>query len=304
MNNINTKYRLCIGTPMFNAEPYLMKLLDSVGNIDIDWIIYLDGCTDNTLATLTELSLNYDKVRFHIIYSEVNRNLTYGRNIISDKFVTEVSKSGATHLVMLDADDWMNVGWHDKIIHWLDYVSLKYPDPIRDPYCCFKYWNERRMEGECEFYTKLNTNYHLHAIQNQYPDGGVDILHVIPTQYLIEVKEVDGNYYHVVESETWTPDMHNFHMYTEYPVSFIADLVATIGAPAGNMSDSYYNNIVTKYARGQYEEIRMIMNTYGSKGVSGYGWDRIPSHRYRWMAKCLVRMIENGTLVFSGKKWD
>lgn len=299
------KFKLCIGTPIYNGENYLEKLLSSVGNIDIDWIIYLDGCKDNTSQKLSELIHYYPKVRFHVIENRHNMNLTYGRNTISHKFVTGPEVEDCTHLVFLDADDWFNVGWYDTIMHWLEFVTLKFPEDPRHPYCCFKYWNERTNQGECEFYTKLHTKYHFHPSQCQYPGGGVDVLHVIPRQYLVEVKEIDGNYYHVVEGESWTPDTHNFHMYTEYPVSFIGDLVATVGCPSGNMSDTYYDNVVTKYARGQYEEIALIMNTYGSgPGVAGYSWDRIPSHRYRWMAKNLVRMVENGTLVFSGKKWD
>jgi hypothetical protein len=205
-------------------------------------------------------------------------------------------------MVFIDADDYFNPGWYTTIIYWLNKIDSLFN--AESPYLCFKYYDSRRNQDECQIWTKLHTTYKAHHCRCQYPDGGIDLLHVIPRDYLIQVKKWDGNYYHVVKDEKWTPDTYNFMMYKEYPCSFIGDIVASLGTLDNpNMSDSYYNNIVTKFAKGQVDEIIEFLAKYGEHEL-GSDWTMVPGFRWRWYLKCLVRMIQNGTLVFSGKKWD
>lgn len=306
-------YNLCIATPMYNAAKYVDRLAKSISeglneysrfqdDEEITWYIYNDGSTDDTESEVEKAIKRYHNL--NIVYSSGrNRGLTFGRNFLSEKFVNAGVYS---HMIFIDADDYFNPGWLDTICYWLLKVHRLFPDE-KPPYLCFKYWNDRDLRDECQIYTKLNTRYKAHAAQCQYENGGFDVLHVIPRDYLIEVKELDGNYYHVCKGEKWTPDCHNFLKYTDYPASFISDMVASLGSNDGNMSDSYYNNVVTKYAKGQVDEIMMFLDTYGranSESKLGFDLKRVPWFRWRWYLKCLVRMIQNGTLVFSDKKWD
>lgn len=294
MNN----YKLLIGTPVYNAEDTIERLYKSINQYPVTWFIYNDGSTDRSIDIIRSLrSGKGNKVEVFYV-SGSNRGLTYGRNFISEKFVNTFTDH--THLVFIDSDDYFNPGWYDRIIDWLNKLD-SYKPKVKEHYLCFKYWNEGKLQDENQFYTKLFTDVHDHMYKCQYSNGGVDILHVIPRQYLKEVKEYDGNYYHVIEDEKWSPDMYNFLSYKDYPVSFISDPVATIGGHEGNMSETYYNNIVTKYGKGQIDEILMYMDKYCDNGAD---WTRVPIHRYRWMCKCLCRMIKNGTLIESGKKWE
>lgn len=294
-------YKLCIATPMYNAEKYLERIVPTIGS-GVTWLVRNDGSTDGTQEKLQTLCKQYN-IDLKL-WSGENRGLTYGRNFLSDQFVNNPELQEFTHMVFIDADDYFAPGWEKSIHFWLEKVTNLFPNE-KTPYLCFKYWNERRTEDECQIYTKLNTEYKAHPAICQYPGGGFDLLHVIPREYLIEVKEFDGNYYHVVKDEKWTPDCHNFMSYTAYKASFISDIVAILGTNEGNMSDTYFDNIVTKYAKGQLDEALMFMDIYGTTdNPIGCHWYKVPAFRWRWYLQCLTRMIKNGTLVPSGKKWD
>lgn len=304
---MKSNFKLLIATPMYNAEKYVYRLAKSMRSEtrdeSITWLVRLDGCTDDTEGALWN-ACNMYNINLILHIDDNNRGLTYGRNFLSDQFVNNPNLKEFTHMVFIDADDYFNTGWHDTIMYWLNKVSTLYPDE-KTPYLCFKYWDDRKHRDECQIYTKLNTKWKHHAALCQYPDGGVDLLHVIPREYLIEVKEWDGNYYHVAKNEKWTPDTINFMAYTDYPASFIGDIVASLGTNYGNMSDTYYDNVVTKYAKGQVDEAMMFMDIYGSDSHNlGMDWMRVPGFRWRWYLKCILRMIKNGTLVFSDKSWD
>lgn len=301
---MKSKFNICIATPIYNGEKYIERLAKSIGQYPgATWLVRDDGSTDNTVDEL-RVQCEINKINLWI-WEGNNEGLTYGRNFLSEKFANDEDFVQFTHMVFIDVDDYFNPGWKDTIEYWLNKVALLYPDEDGDPYLCFKYWNDRREQDECQIYTKLNTHYKAHAAVCQYPNGGVDLLHVIPRQYLYEVKEYDGNYYHVCKGEKWTPDCHNFMAYTQYPASFISDMVASLGENDGNMSDTYYDNVVTRYAKGQVDEMTMFLDIYGNDSHHlGFDWQRVPGFRWRWYLKCLIRMIRNGTLVFSGKKWD
>jgi hypothetical protein len=298
------KTKLLVATPMYNASSECInRLVASIGRYcGVTWLIRDDGSDNFGNELLRNLCDQYNiKLRYY--YGE-NLGLTYGRNFLCDQFVNNSEFSEFTHMVFIDSDDYFNPGWYETICYWIDKVNLMFPNE-KSPYLCFKYWNNATVQDECSIYTKLNTRYKAHMYQCQYPNGGVDMLHVIPREYLKEVKEFDGNYYHVVKGEKWTPCMHNFLAYTDYPASFISDMVASIGGHEGNMSSSYYDNVVTKYAGGQIDEAIMYTDIYGSDSNNlGFDWTRVPAHRWRWLCKCLIRMIKNGTLVRSDKKWD
>lgn len=296
--------KVCVATPMYNASKYLKRLIDSFGDYEFVWIVYNDGSTDNTQEVLVELLA--DKPNIKLVYSEsLNHGLTYGRNFLCQQFIDISNEYNLTHMVFIDSDDYFKVGWLDTINYWINKVTSMYPQDKKGQYLCFKYWNDRTTQDENAIYSKLHTHLKYHPAICQYSGGGYDLLHVIPKDYLIEVKKWDGNYYHTVKDEKWTPDTYNFMFYTDYPASFISDIVACLGKNDGNMSDTYYENVVTKYARGQVEEVIQFFYVYGKdRNKIGADWSRVPAHRWRWAVDNLVRMIENGTLVFSGKKWD
>ena len=304
---MNKTYKICVATPIYNGSKYLDRLVNSLTenpSIHVTWLVRDDGSTDETWEKLMEYeNSGYPSLDVYAWKGE-NQGLTYGRNFLCDKFVNEAVFKEFSHMVFIDVDDYFAPGWYTSIKFWLDKVTNLFPNE-KVPYLCFKYWNERNNQDECQIYTKLNTNYKAHQAACQYQDGGWDLLHVIPRDYLIEVKEFDGNYYHVVEGEKWTPDQHNFLSYTDYKVSYVGDIVAILGKCEENMSSSYYDNVVTKYAKGQVDAAIMFMDIYGSDSRNlGFDWHRVPGFRWRWYLKCIIRMIKNGTLVFSGKKWD
>lgn len=302
MQKKKREFKLCVATPIYNGSEYIRRIYDSIAEYETTWLIRDDGSTDDTLEIIKELS-HESKVTIHY-WSGYNEGLTYGRNFLCDKFVNLPYMQDFTHMIFLDVDDYFNPGWYDRIIMWINKVVNLYPDE-KTPYLCFSYWNDRALRDECQIYTKLNTLHKVHPAVGQWENGGWDLMHVIPREYLIEVKEWDGNYYHVVKNEKWTSDVHNFMAYLGYKASFISDIVATIGSNGGEMSETYYHNVVTKYAKGQLDEMMMLFDIYGKDRMGiEFDWHRIPAHRWLWYLNCVLRMIKVGTLVFSDKQWD
>lgn len=295
--------KICVATPIYNGAKYLERLVKSLSEYnDVVWLVRDDGSTDDTSKLIWDL-IKGTKIKLYL-WSGENYGLTYGRNFLCDKFVNESELQEFTHMIFIDADDYFNPGWRTTIEYWINKVDKMYPGE-KTPYLCFKYWNDRSKQDECQIYSKLNTPYKAHPAVCQYPGGGWDLLHVIPREYLIEVKEFDGNYYHTRKDTKWTPDMHNFIAYTDYKASFVSDMVASLGECEENMSSTYYDNIVTRYAKGQLDAAIMFMDVYGSDSHElGFDPARIPWHRWRWYAKCLIRMVKNGTLVLSDKNED
>lgn len=87
--------------PVFNAEEFLSKCLDSVINQtyeDIEIIIINDASSDNTLSIIK----NYQKKdsRIVLINFEENKGNGYGRNLA-------IEKANGNYIAFVDADDWI-----------------------------------------------------------------------------------------------------------------------------------------------------------------------------------------------------
>ena len=93
--------KVSIIIPVYNAEKYIKKCLDSLliqtyNNIEI--ITVLDGCTDNTEKIVRELNDIDDRIK---IISRENKGVQYSRK-------EGLEKSNGDYIFFLDADDWID----------------------------------------------------------------------------------------------------------------------------------------------------------------------------------------------------
>ena len=101
--------KISVVIPVYNAEKYLSRCLDSVINQTYDnWEVIAidDGSQDSSYTILSQYSLN-DK-RFKV-FSQKNQGPGYTRNIA-------ISKAIGDYIVFLDADDYINFDYFSDLI--------------------------------------------------------------------------------------------------------------------------------------------------------------------------------------------
>jgi glycosyltransferase involved in cell wall biosynthesis len=91
---------LSIIIPVYNAEKFLRKCLDSVlhqSSPSIEIIAVNDGSTDKSLEILEHYAVNYSNIR---IFSQPNKGVSAARNFALQQAERE-------YILFLDADDWL-----------------------------------------------------------------------------------------------------------------------------------------------------------------------------------------------------
>lgn len=91
--------KVTIGIPIYNAEKYLRKAIDSVLNqsfADFELILSDDGSTDNSLSIIK----SYDDKRIRLISDGVNKGISYRLN-------EQIENAKGEFFARMDADDIM-----------------------------------------------------------------------------------------------------------------------------------------------------------------------------------------------------
>lgn len=124
--------RLSVIIPVYNAEAYLRRCLDSVlaqGQEDMEIICVDDGSTDGSAALLQQLAAQEPRLR--VILQE-NRSAGAARN-------RGLAEAAGEYVHFLDADDWLEDGLYD---HCLSLLEEKQADV-----CFFQYYTYDNTTG-------------------------------------------------------------------------------------------------------------------------------------------------------------
>lgn len=129
--------KLSVIIPVYNAEPYLKRCLDSVvkgvvGNEaeeDVEVIVIDDGSTDNSLKIMKQFEEEHDF--FWIKKNEINKGVSYTRNlgldICTGDFVTfldaddEYTDMGISYMLDYIDSAFDEIEEADDIVHWNHY---------------------------------------------------------------------------------------------------------------------------------------------------------------------------------------
>lgn len=108
--------RLSIIIPVYNVSKYLNECLKSLiekNRQDYEIILVNDGSTDNSAYICEQYSREYEQIQF---YSKENSGVSDTRNM-------GIDLSNGEYLAFIDADDYVENGYIDKIISLLDYKA-------------------------------------------------------------------------------------------------------------------------------------------------------------------------------------
>jgi HAD superfamily hydrolase (TIGR01549 family) len=95
--------------PVYNAEPYLKRCLDSVCNQtlkDIEIICVNDGSTDNSLEILRKYEKEDDRIK--IVSFERNKGVSIARN-------TGIDAAQGEYIGFVDSDDYIDLDFYEKL---------------------------------------------------------------------------------------------------------------------------------------------------------------------------------------------
>lgn len=109
--------KVSILVPVFNAEKYLRKCLDSIVNQtykDLQVVIVDDGSTDSSPAICDEYSERY---KFLEVYRQFNEGVAAARNALLDH-------ANGDYIIFVDSDDWIEVEMISDLIHYISKYDL------------------------------------------------------------------------------------------------------------------------------------------------------------------------------------
>lgn len=110
--------------PVFNAEPYLARCLESVirqSHSELDIIVIDDGSTDGSLSLLHQFEKLDSRVR---VLTQANRGVSAARN-------AGLAVASSDLVTFVDADDWLEPTAYKRLVevlqrHNLDYITCGY----------------------------------------------------------------------------------------------------------------------------------------------------------------------------------
>lgn len=104
--------KLSIIIPVYNAEKYLEKCIESVfDNIENSFEVILinDGSKDNSLKIIKELMQKYNNIE---LIDNYNSGVSYSRNL-------GIKKAKGDYIMFVDADDELEKKWFDKVNNYM-----------------------------------------------------------------------------------------------------------------------------------------------------------------------------------------
>lgn len=110
------QYELSLIVPVYNAEPYLSRCIESLLNVDVNKEIILidDGSTDNSLAVLNQYAQQYSGIR---VISQPNKGVSAVRN-------RGIELAQGRYLQFVDSDDYLIFSHFSSLIHAADSYNL------------------------------------------------------------------------------------------------------------------------------------------------------------------------------------
>ena len=102
--------KLSIIIPMYNAEEFIIRALDSIPNRDDIEVICIDDCsTDNTYNLVKE----YKRLNIRLFKNDINRGVGYTTNVGYDN-------SNGEWIIGIDNDDYLLTDQYNNFINSLD----------------------------------------------------------------------------------------------------------------------------------------------------------------------------------------
>lgn len=148
--------KISIIIPVYNAEKYIEKCLDSVLNQtykNIEIIVINDGSTDNSYDVLKKYK---NKI---ILINQKNHGVSYSRNV-------GIDKSTGDYIMFIDGDDWID---EDMVLNMVDVIKEKKVDIVRCGYIRefpdhkeeLTITNDKVIIEKKEIYDRFISNYDL-----------------------------------------------------------------------------------------------------------------------------------------------
>ena len=100
--------KVSIIVPVYNAEKYLERCLDSLVNQtlkDIEIICINDGSTDKSLKILNKYAGEYNNI---LIIEQENKGQSAARNV-------GIDTAGGEFIAFIDADDWVDLDYFGAV---------------------------------------------------------------------------------------------------------------------------------------------------------------------------------------------
>lgn len=115
MNYLNKKVSIIV--PIYNAEKYLSRCLDSLINqtySNIEIICVNDGSTDDSLKIIEDYSKKFNKI---IIINQKNQGVSKARNVALQNVTGE-------YVMFIDSDDWIELETCEKAVAIMEEKSV------------------------------------------------------------------------------------------------------------------------------------------------------------------------------------
>ena len=122
--------KITIIVPVYNAENYLKKCLDSLVKQtlkDIDIIVINDGSTDKSMKIIEKYCIQYDNVR---MISRENRGISYSRN-------EGIKLAKTPYIAFVDSDDYVELDMYEKL------YNLITKDESSIAICNYKFFDDK-----------------------------------------------------------------------------------------------------------------------------------------------------------------
>ena len=115
-------HQVSVIVPIYNAEPYLAKCIESLINQDynaLQIILVNDGSTDNSLAIAEQYAGNDDRIE---VYSQANQGQSMARNL-------GLEHAKGAYISFVDADDYIDTDFYSYMLEHIgerDCVQIGY----------------------------------------------------------------------------------------------------------------------------------------------------------------------------------
>ncbi|MBR5598916.1 MAG: glycosyltransferase, partial [Alphaproteobacteria bacterium] len=131
---LNLRVSVSIVIPVYNAEKYLSKCLDSIlsQSKKVEIIAVNDGSTDNSLNILNNYASKYSNIK---VINQSNQGVSFARN-------TGMNASTKDYITFVDSDDWLEP---DAIQTALKIIKKDNPDILLTSY--YDVYNKEWIEN-------------------------------------------------------------------------------------------------------------------------------------------------------------
>jgi Glycosyltransferases involved in cell wall biogenesis len=163
-------YKISIIIPLYNASVYIIRCLESVASQRyplLECIIVDDGCSDNSVALVSDYIRNYhEHIDFKMVHHEQNQGLSVARN-------TGIEHASGDYIFFLDADDELGMDGIAALAEPLQTQALNFvigkcvlvengcSRPLEQSYPPFP--REKLVKGSDILYSYIRLKWRIHA---------------------------------------------------------------------------------------------------------------------------------------------